>query len=86
MKKAGIILIVGLLLMVMAGTAIAQSNTPEAPLPKFDGQDQETLQKMYDYCHGPNGVMNKYYDDGNNEAAPQGFAGMMGGNGPMMGL
>jgi len=74
MKKASIILIGGLLLIALAGTAIADTDTPQAPVPVPDGQNQEFFQQMYEYCHGPNGVMNKYFGNGGNGAAPQGFA------------
>lgn len=77
MKKAGIILIAGLMLMVVAGTAIAEISTPEVPVPTPDVQNQEFYQQMYEYCHGSNGMMNGYFGDGNN-GATQGFGGMMG--------
>jgi hypothetical protein len=81
-KKAVIILIGGLLLIALAGTAIADTKAPQAPLPNVP--DQEFFQQMWNYCHGPNGMMNYYYGNG---AVPQGFGGMMGGYGygPMMG-
>jgi len=77
MKKATTILMVGLLLMAFAGTAIAETQTPapEVPVP-----NQDFYQQMWNYCHGSNGMMNGYYG-GNNGAAPQGFGGMMGGSG-----
>lgn len=79
MKKAGIILIGGLLLILMAGTAIAETVAPQAPMPVPDAANQEFYQQMYEYCHGPIGMMNKYFG-GNNGAASQGFFGrMMGG-------
>jgi len=85
MKKATIILIGGLLLIALAGTAIAETITPKAPIPGQDPSSQEFYQQMYEYCHGTNGVMNGYFGNGNNGAAPQGVGGMMGGYGSMMG-
>ena len=83
MKKATIILIGGLLLIALAGTAIAETaSTPQIPVP--NGPNQEFYQEMYNYCHGQNGqngMMGQYYGNGNNGAAPQGFGGMMGGSG-----
>ncbi|MBZ4655336.1 MAG: hypothetical protein JG781_2695 [Peptococcaceae bacterium] len=95
MKKSIIFLVVGLLLIGIAGTAIAASDsqdttaqapviqTPQsqAPVPPQPGQD--FWQQMYAYCHGPNGgVMSQFFGNG---YAPQGFSGMMGGYGGMMG-
>jgi len=85
MKKATIILIGGLLLIALAGTAIAETITPQAPIPGQDPSSQEFYQQMYEYCHGTNGVMNGYFGIGNNGAVPQGVGGMMGGYGSMMG-
>ncbi|MFZ7103998.1 MAG: hypothetical protein ACOWWO_15270 [Peptococcaceae bacterium] len=78
MKKATIILVVGALLIVLAGTAVAETNNP-APAP--NAPNQEFLQQMWNYCHGQNGMMNGYYYGNGNGAAPQGFGGMMGGYG-----
>ena len=48
-------------------------------MPVPDAANQEFYQQMYEYCHGPIGMMNKYFG-GNNGAASQGFFGrMMGG-------
>jgi len=81
MKKATIILIGGLLLIALAGTAIAETNNPAPQVPVPNGPNQEFYQEMYNYCHGQNGqngMMGQYYGNGNNGAAPQGFGGMMG--------
>jgi hypothetical protein len=85
MKKAGIILIVGLLLVALAGTAIAETVAPKAPVPAPDVSSQEFYQQMYEFCQGPNGMMNRCFGDGNNGAAPQGFGGMGGMMSRMMG-
>jgi len=77
MKKATTILLVGLLLIAFAGTAIAETQTPAPQVP--NGPNQDFYQQMWNFCHGPNGMMNQYFGNG---TAPQGyFGGMMGGNG-----
>jgi len=75
MKKATIILMVGLLLIAITGTAIAETQTPAPQV--LNGPNQDFYQQMWNFCHGSNGMMNGYYG-GNNGAAPQGFGGMMG--------
>jgi len=78
MKKATIILIGGLLLIALAGTAIAETNTPAPQVPVANGPNQDFYQEMYNYCYGQNGMMGQYYGNENNGTAPQGFGGMMG--------
>ncbi|MEL7565732.1 MAG: hypothetical protein AAGU27_12695 [Dehalobacterium sp.] len=73
MKKVLVLLVVSLLLIVVAGTALA-ANDGQVPTPT--PSDQELYQQMYDACHGPNGFRSKYFADGN---APMGYGGMMGG-------
>jgi hypothetical protein len=84
-KKATTILIVGLLLIAFAGTAIAESQPPAPQVPVPNAPNQDFYQQMWNFCHGPNGMMNQYYGNG---AAPQSYGmmgrmmrGMMGGNG-----
>lgn len=75
MKKGLILLVVGVMLIVMAGTALA-ATVEEKPIP---GQSREEYyQEMYEACHGPNGFMTRYYNNGDvNGALQQGY-GMMG--------
>jgi len=73
MKKVLIFLVMSVLLIAVAGTALAAT---DGQVPAPTPSDQELYQQMYDACHGPNGFMSKYYADGN---VPQGYGGMMGG-------
>ncbi|NLT95105.1 MAG: hypothetical protein GXW85_06155 [Clostridia bacterium] len=78
MKKAAIILLGGLVFIALAGTAIAETVAPQVPVSVPDAQNQDFYKQMYEYCHGPNGMMNRCFG-GNYGTAPQGFGPMMGG-------
>lgn len=78
MKKGLIFLVVGLLLIGAAGTALAAT---VEQTPATNPSDQELYQQMYEACHGPNGYMTKYFGNGN---VQQSYGGMMGGYGGMM--
>lgn len=62
MKKGLILLVIGLLLIGVAGTALA-ATVGKAPSAKQSAQ--ELYQQMYEACHGPNGYMTKYFGNGN---------------------
>lgn len=83
MKKS-VILTVSALLVLGLLASVSFAETPNQVQPPFPGQNQEFFQQMWNYCHGPNGMMNYYYGNGN-MPAPQGYygGGMMGGG--MMG-
>ncbi|MDK2823616.1 MAG: hypothetical protein PWQ67_150 [Clostridia bacterium] len=79
MKKSLVLTLAGLLILgLLATTAFAETANQVAP--QFpQAPNQEFFQQMWNFCHGPNGMMNYYYGNGNVPAAPQGFyGGMMG--------
>jgi len=77
MKKSVILMVTALLVLGLLAT-VAFADTPKQVQPPFpQGQDQEFFQQMWNYCHGPNGMMNYYYGNGN-VPAPQGNFGGMG--------
>lgn len=78
MKKGLGLLIIGLVMLGVAGTALAAANDT-TPVP--DTSSPDYYQQMYNACHGPNGYMSKYFGSGNQQ---QNYGGMMGGYGGMM--
>lgn len=82
MKKKMFIVGAGLLVFIIGGSALAATNTP----PPNPGQP-DIYQQMYNNCYGPDGMMSKYYGNGNS-ANPEGLCGMGNGYnyGNMMGV